>query len=243
MFYIQLFKVKCFAKERPRPAVHGNGGLGEYIFEENSRRITEGDAVEVMYETLKASSEKVTIICLSPTTNIAKLLTKHKDAVKYIEKIVLMAGTIEEVGKKEIPYAEFNVSCDPEAAEFLFKSKVPIEVVPMEMGHTAYLEWQDVFKTKNTNFVGSVLEVIYRSYKDRHVKNGIATHDGCAAAYLTNPELFKTKPVFAEVKYFDSIKTGVLTMDFSKKPNVVTCTEVDVKNFRKLYFKMLKKCK
>ena len=44
-------------------------------------------------------------------------------------------------------------------------------------------------------------------------------HDGCAIAYVTNPELFETRPVYAEVKYFDSIKTGVLTMNFGKKPN------------------------
>ncbi len=234
---------KCLEKERPRPQVHGNGGLGEYTFEENSRRVTPGDAVEKLYEVLTQSEEKVTIISLSPPTNIAKLLLKHKNVKNKIEKIVFMAGTTEEVGKKEMPYAEFNVSCDPEAAIVVFKSKIPIEIVPMEMGHTAYLDWEDVFKTKNENFCGSVLEVIYRKYKDRHVKNGIATHDGCAIAWLTNPEIFKSSPVFAEVRYFDSIKTGVLCMDFKKKPNVLTCTEIDVQAFKKIYFKALKKCK
>ncbi len=234
---------KCFAQERPRPAVHGNTGLGEYVFEENSRRITRGDAVERIYEVLMASDKKITIICMSPSTNIAKLLQEHKDCTSKIERIVFMAGTIEEVAKNEIPYPEFNVSCDPEAGEVLMKSKVPIEIVPMEMGHTAYLDWQEVFKTKLENAVGAALEVIYRSYKDRHVKNGIATHDGCAVAYVTNPELFKTKPVCAKVKYFDSIQTGVLTMDFNKKPNAITCVSMDIPAFKKLYFKCLKKCK
>lgn len=234
---------KCFAQERPRPAVHGNGGLGEYVFEENSRRLTSGDAVKKLYETLMESEEKITIICMSPPTNLAKLIAEHKDCVKKIERIVFMAGSIEEVAKNEMPYPEFNVSCDPEAGEILMKSKVPMEIVPMEMGHTAYLTWQEVFKTKLTNYVGRTLEVIFRSYKDRHVKNGIATHDGCAMAYVTNPELFKTKPVNASVKYFESIKSGVLIMDFNKKPNAVTCVSVNIPAFKKLYFKMLKKCK
>ena len=234
---------KCFAQERPRPAVHGNGGLGEYVFEENSRRITKGDAVEKMYETLMASDKKVTIIGVSPPTNIAKLLKEHKDCVKKIERIVFMAGTIEEIEKEEMPYPEFNVACDPEAGEILFGSKIPIEIVPMEMGHTAYLTWQEVFKTKLTNFVGRVLEVVFRSYKDRHVKNGIATHDGCAIAYVTNPEIFKTKPVHAKVKYFEKIQTGVLTMDFNKKPNATACVSINIRAFKKLYFKCLKKCK
>lgn len=234
---------KCYKKERPRVVAHGSTGLGEYVFEKHTRRITEGDAVSKIYETLMASEEKMTIICLSPPTNLAKLIKKHKDCLNKIEKVVFMAGTIEEVKKDEMPYPEFNVSCDPEAAEELLKSGLKLEIVPMEMGHTAYLDWQDVFKTKNENFVGSVFEVIFRSYKDRHVKNGIATHDGTAVAYLTNPELFETKPVHAEVKYFDSINSGVLTMDFNKKANAITCIKVNVKEFKKLYFKMLKKCK
>ena len=93
------------------------------------------------------------------------------------------------------------------------------------------------------NFTGETLEFIYRSYRDRHVKNGIATHDGCAIAFLTNPELFKVRDVFAEIKYYDSIDTGVLVMDFNKKPNAKTCIEVDVPAFRKMYFDYLKRCK
>ncbi len=234
---------KCLVKERPRVAVHGNGGLGEYVFEPNSRRLASGDAVDLMNETLMQSDEKVTIICLSPTTNIAKLAKKYPKCLDKIERLVLMAGTIEEVKADEMPYPEFNVATDPEAAEAVLKSKIKLEIVPMEMGHTAYLDWQDVFKTKLENFTGSVFEVVFRSYKDRHVKNGIATHDGTAVAYVTNPELFETKPVRAEVKYFDSIKTGVLTMDFSKEPNALTCTKINIPAFKKLYFKCLKKCK
>lgn len=234
---------KCFKMERARVSVHGNDGLGGYDFGENPRKMIEGDAVEEMYKTIMESSEKITIICISPTANLARLVSRHKDCISKIERIVIMVGTIEKVEDGEIPYPEFNCSGDPEACEEILKSGAKIEIVPMEMGHTAYLDWEDVFKTKNTNFVGSVFEFIFRSYKDRHVKNGIATHDGCAVAYVTNPELFKTSPVYAEVKYFDMIGTGVLTMDFDKDPNMLTCIKVDISKFKKLYFKCLKDCK
>lgn len=234
---------KCFKRERPRFVAHGNNGLGGYENKDNPRKITEGDAVEAMYNTLMQSEEKITIVCISPTTNLAKLIDSHKDCLDKIEQIVVMAGSIEEVGQNEIPYPEFNISGDPEAAEVLFNSGLEIMVIPMEMGHTAYLEWEDVYKTKNMNFTGETLEFIYRSYRDRHVKNGIATHDGCATAFLTNPELFKVRDVFAEIKYFDSIDTGVLVMDFEKEPNMKTCVEVDVPAFRNMYFEYLKKCK
>ena len=103
-------------------------------------------------------------------------------------------------------------------------------------------------KTKNTNSTGAVLEYIFRSYKDRHVKNGIATHDGCAVAYMIDPSIFKVEEAFMEVKYFDEIDSGILVYTANKdlknkKPNVKVCTEVNVNKFKRLYFKLLKKCK
>lgn len=234
---------KCLEVERNRVVVHGKTGLGEYKFEKNNRKIDKLDAVEVLYETLSESEEKITIVCLSPATNIARLLIKYPNIKEKIERIVYMVGSIEKLKRGEIPYAEYNVSCDPEATEVVFNSGINIEIVPMEMGHGAYLDWEEVFKTKNLNYVGSVLEIIYRSYKDRHVKNGIATHDGCAIAYVINPHIFKVEDVNVKVKYYEEISTGVLAVDFDKKPNAKICTSMDIKKFKKLYFKCLKKCK
>lgn len=234
---------KCLTREREHVAVHGKTGLGEYKFPKNSRKILDEDVVEVLNRTINESNEKLTILCVSPTTNLAKLFQKYPESAKKIEKIVIMAGSIEPTPKGVPPYPEFNISVDPEAAEIVFGAGVPMEIVPMEMGHTAYLDWQEVFKTKNLNFVGSVFEVMFRAYKDRHVKNGIAMHDGTAVAYMTNPELFKVSPVHTEIEYFDSVDTGIITMDFKKKPNAITCTEINIKKFKKLYFDLLKKCK
>lgn len=232
-----------FVRMRPKFSAHGNGGLGAYSFDKNARRLAVGDAVDRIYQVLSSSDEKITIISISPLTNMAKLLKRYPDCVDYIERLVVMAGSTEPTAPRQMPYPEFNIATDPEAGETVFKSKLKIDIVPMEMGHTAYLSYEDVFKTKITNYVGSVLEKIYRGYKDRHVKNGVATHDGCATAYVVRPDIFKTRPVHAEVKYFKSIDSGVLTLDFEKEPNCTACVEVDVKKFINLYFKMLKKCK
>lgn len=243
---------KGFVRDRKHVAVHGKTGMGSYIFEPHSRTVSKEDAVEALYETIMNSEEKVTILCMSPTTNLAKLKSRHEDCwnSEKIERIVIMAGSIEDLKEGEIPYAEFNISCDPESAELLFpkKPKVPVDVVPMEIGHTAYLDWQDVFKTKNMNATGAVFEYMFRSYKDRHVKNGIATHDGCAVAYMIDSSIFKVEPMFAEVEYFKEIDSGILVIKKgeqlgSLKPNVLVCSEVNVKKFKKMYFKYLKMCK
>lgn len=243
---------KGLTRDRKHVSVHGKTGMGEFVFEPHSRVVSKDDAIEALYETIMNSDEKVTILCMSPTSNLAKLQLKHEDCwnSEKIERVVVMAGSIEDLNPGEIPYAEFNISCDPEAAELLFpkKPKVQVDVVPMEMGHTAFLSWQDVYKTKNMNSVGAVFEYMFRSYKDRHVKNGIATHDGCAVAYMIDPTIFETEEAYGEVKYFKEIDSGILVFKRNKdlgktKANVVVCTKVNVNRFKKLYFKLLKKCK
>ena len=243
---------QCLERNRAKVAVHGKTGIGEFVFPPNSRKVSKEDPIEAMYRVIMESKEKVTILCMSPTSNLAKLQVRHKDCWNSdkIERIVIMAGSIEKLKKGEMPYPEFNITCDPEAAELVFPKKpsVPVDVVPMEMGHTAFLSWQDVFKSKNMNPVGAVFEYMFRSYKDRHVKNGIATHDGCAVAYMINPKLFKTETAFAKVKYFNEIDSGVLIIDRNDDivngvTNINTCTKVNVRGFKKLYFKLLKKCK
>ena len=66
---------------------------------------------------------------------------------------------------------------------------------------------------------------------------------------MIDPKIFEIEKMYAEVKYFKSIDSGVLLFektegtDSKKKPNVTVCTKVNIKRFRKLYYKLLKKCK
>ncbi|MBQ7579110.1 MAG: nucleoside hydrolase [Clostridia bacterium] len=232
------FKRTTFGKT----AFHGNHGMGGYVLEKSSRELTPTPSFEKMHEILEGSENKITILTLAPLTNVALLLQNHPEDIKKIEKIVIMGGSTEEDGIKQ-PYPEFNIASDPEACEAVLNSGAKIVIIPMELGHTAYLDWREVFQTKNTNLTGEILEIIFRGYKDRHVKNGIATHDATALAYLLAPEIYKTEEMNVYVKYFESIDSGVIICDKKNKPNAIVATDLDIKKFKKLYFKLLKRCK
>lgn len=226
-----------FSKE----VYHGANGLGGFEFEKNNRKPSNLSALESFHKILSESQEKITVVALGPLSNIADLISTYPQDLQNIEKLIFMAGSIEEDGIKT-PYAEFNISSDPEAAEIVFNSNLSMIMVPMEMGHTAYLDWKEVFLTKQENTTGEVLEYIFRSYNDGHVKNGIATHDGTTIAYLLAPHIFETLPAFVSVKYFKEIESGVAICNFQQKPNMRVCTKINIKSFKKLYFKALSKC-
>lgn len=91
-------------------------------------------AVELMYQKLKEQPGKVTIIALGPLTNVARLFAEHPGAKPMIRRIVLMGGSIEIGYNGETPAEpEWNIKQDIAAAQAVFRSGVPIIVVPLDV--------------------------------------------------------------------------------------------------------------
>ena len=220
---------------------HGVDGLGNCnkLFPQQTQQPLADLAHVAMANAIKSSDKKVTIVALGPLTNIAKLLTDFPEVKTNIERIVIMAGSIEQYKEGELPYFGFNVKIDPASCETVINSGVKIVVSPCDMGHIAKLDWQDVYRTKLTNMAGKIFEKLFREYKDHHVKDGIAMHDSCAVAYLIDPSIFTTEYLHVFMEYYDGV--GVLRCKWEEPKNIEVCTKVDVKRLKKLYFKSLKR--
>ncbi|MBQ7453026.1 MAG: nucleoside hydrolase [Clostridia bacterium] len=229
-------------KSFPEGKFHGDNGMGGYVFEKTKRSLSKKPTFELMHHTLNETKDKITIITLCPLTDLALLIKNYPEDKDRIEQVIMMIGSVEEDGIKT-PYTEFNIACDPEAGEVVLSSGLNLVVVPMELGHTAYLDWREVFETKTMSATGATLEFIYRGYKDRHIKNGIATHDATAMAYALAPEIFTKKQMNVAVQYFDEVKTGVIICKDKNPTNATVLTNINIKAFKKLYFKALKSCK
>jgi purine nucleosidase len=91
------------------------------------------DAVELMYQKLKADPGKITLVAVGPMTNIARLLTEHPDCKPWIKRIVITGGSLR-IGYNEKPPAvvDFNLGADPKASQVLFSAGVPLTVAPLD---------------------------------------------------------------------------------------------------------------
>ncbi|MGN0961469.1 MAG: nucleoside hydrolase, partial [Christensenellales bacterium] len=214
-------------------------GLGKFKFPKLELKPTKLGAVEKMHEVISNSKEKIIIIALGPLTNVAKLLLEHPEDKENIDYILISGGLLYD--NKRNPYLSFNIMQDPEAARYLMKSGEKIVICPSNHGHTAYLTLEEVEQVRTTNKTGEMLEYIFRSYKDRHVKIGIATHDPCAVAYVAHPEYFKTQEMYVHIRFLEKEKTGVIDFDSKREPNTLVVTDINVKKFKKLFFNSLKK--
>ncbi|NCB48176.1 MAG: ribonucleoside hydrolase RihC [Clostridia bacterium] len=219
----------------------GSKGMGGFTFKTPKAKPFFLKSPEAIYYFLKGNPAKnTTIMCLGPMTNIANLLTKYPDAKNMISRIVFMGGSKDEQGVKE-PYREFNVAFDPEAMQIVFDSKIPLVMVPMELGHIAYFDPNEQLKIKKANALGAIFYKMFKKYNDFHVgKLGAAVHDSCAALYLSYPEIFRLEPSFLKIKYHkkDDIEYGYVKCDFNSKSqrNAEVCVDMDIEKFKKIIF-------
>ena len=220
----------------------GKNGFGKFKY--NAKKLKHKplslEACDAIYEVLKNSEEKISIIALGPMTNLAKLLQKHPDCKKKIKEIIFESGTKEKI--YGVPYKSFNVGYDPEAAEAVFKSGVKLVMVPMELGHFAYLNHADIKRFKKTNKIGKIYAKMFAGYRDYHVGDlGAAVHDVCAIYYLSHPELIKTEQGHIEIDYYkdESHDFGYINTDYTKKPNATICVDIDIRMFKYELFDIL----
>lgn len=88
-----------------------------------------------MAKTLRESAEPVTIVSTGPQTNVALLLNSHPELHSKIARIVIMGGAMG-LGNWT-PAAEFNIYVDPEAAEIVFQSGIPVVMAGLDVTHKA----------------------------------------------------------------------------------------------------------
>ncbi|MFK0012014.1 nucleoside hydrolase [Streptomyces sp. NPDC091027] len=115
--------------------VHGVSGLDGPRFPAPAVAARPEHAVDLLARILAGHPEPVTLVPTAPLTNIALLLTRHPELAGRIGEIVLMGGSTER--GNTTPAAEFNIHTDPEAADIVFRSGVPVTMCGLNVTHQA----------------------------------------------------------------------------------------------------------
>ncbi len=112
--------------------VHGMDGLGDVGYPDPKLQIEEEHAVPAMLRTIRECDTDIELITLGPLTNVAVAMMRDMETMKKLRRIVIMGGA--QLGyNARTDCAEFNILCDPEAANVVFQSGIPIVMVPLEV--------------------------------------------------------------------------------------------------------------
>lgn len=199
--------------------VHGKTGLDGPDLPEPTMPLADGHAVDFIIDCLRRNAPgSVTLCPLGPLTNIATALQKAPDIAARIGQIVLMGGAYFEVGNIT-PAAEFNIYVDPEAADIVFKSGVPLVVMPLDVTHQALVTSarNDAFRALGTPVglaVAQMTDFFERFDKEKYGSLGAPLHDPCVTAYLIDPELFTGRHINVEIETGSDLTLGMTVADW-----------------------------
>ena len=111
---------------------HGKNGLGdvELPLPEDAKML-DTPAWDALYACAKQHPGELRLIAIGPLTNVAIALTKYPELKTLLHTILIMGGAA--IGGNVTPAAEFNIYADPDAAQIVFKSGVPVVMCGLDV--------------------------------------------------------------------------------------------------------------
>lgn len=219
--------------------VHGESGLDGPSLPDPDFAPQAENAVELMARILRASPHPVTIVATGPLTNVALLLAGHGALVAKIERIVIMGGAV--MLGNWTPAAEFNIFVDPEAAERVFKSGIPITMAGLDVTHQAQVMDEDIDRIRQLNnpvaeVVAGLLDFFMLYHRqERWGFQGAPLHDPCTIAWLLAPELFTSIERWVGIETRGEYTQGMTVVDYyqltGNKPNAKVLMGINRQGF------------
>lgn len=223
--------------------VHGKTGLDGIPLPEPTHPLQDQHAVDYLIETLRAHPTGTITLCpLGPLTNIATAFQRAPDIIPRVAEIVLMGGGYFE-GGNITPAAEFNIYVDPEAADIVFKSGVPLVVMPLDVTHKALTSraWVEEMRSLGTpvgQAVASWTDFFERFDTAKYGSEGAPLHDPCVIAYLLKPSLFTGRHINVMIETGSELTLGMTVADWwrvtGREPNAMFMGGVDRDGFYRL---------
>ena len=220
--------------------VHGKTGLDGPVMQEPTMPLQAQHGVDFIIETLRREPAGTVTLCpLGPLTNIATALHRAPDIVGRIEQIVLMGGGYFE-GGNITPSAEFNIYVDPEAADIVLRSGVPLVIMPLDVTHKVLTTRPRVeafrgLGTKVGRVAAEWADFFERFDVAKYGTEGAPLHDPCVIAYLIQPGLFTGRHINVMVETRSELTLGATVADWwgvtDRPANALFMGEVDADGF------------
>ena len=173
------------------------------------------DAAGRLAELARRRARALTIIALGPLTNIATAIRRDARAMRSIRRLVIMGGVVRGPGNVT-PCAEFNVFVDPDAADEVIASGIPITLVPLDATRQVRLT-----RDRLRHHLGSsrrpwtlALRALTRDLLSGAAgREGFPLHDPLAVASVIVPGLLRTESFPMRVELRGAATLGMTVAD------------------------------
>ena len=223
--------------------VHGATGLQGLDLPDPAVPCRPEHAVDALIDRVRGSAPGTVTLCLlGPATNLAVALAKAPDIAARVQEVVWMAGARSE-GGNVTPAAEFNVHADPEAAQAVVGSGIPLTLLPLDLTHQVQLT--PARRDRLLRLGTKAARAVAALYADvpQHGREGAPLHDPCVIAHLLAPA-FAGRLVNVAVETASPLTAGMTVVDWhgvtGRPPNARFLNQASPDMFFTLLFAALK---
>jgi inosine-uridine nucleoside N-ribohydrolase len=227
--------------------IHGASGLDGVDWDEPTVETDPRDGVELLIELARREDRRpLTVVAVGPLTNVATALQRAPDLAGRIDRISIMGGAMG-LGNWT-PSAEFNIYADPEAAEVVLTSGVPVTLVPLEVTHLALatepvLERIAALGTPVARMSEALLRFFTDTYREVFGFPAPAVHDPCAVAAIIDPSMVPTRHLNVAIDTASALSAGRTVVDVygttGREPNADVAVRLEVERFWDLVLEAL----
>ena len=177
--------------------VHGFNGLGGIELQTPTRSSEDIPAFEFLIEAVNANPGEITILAVGRLTNLALAINSQTNFSDLVKEVVLMGGAINARGNVT-RWAEANILGDPEAADIVFRSRIELTMVGLDVTNKTRMSMSYIKSlfTDLPDLAGIIIPM--NSYYSEFYRRAEGTedfpvHDSSAAAFLDDASIFKTR--------------------------------------------------
>ena len=202
----------------------------------------ETGAVEFLVDTLRSTTEQITLVPVGPLSNIAAALAVDPRIAEAVHRVVIMGGG--HAFGNETASAEFNIWADPEAADMVFAAGIrDLTLVPLDATHQALVTRADCAAlaalgtpggAAAARFIGRRIDAYSRGRRVA-AEDAAPVHDAVCTALLVDPQVVRTQHLHVRVETAGERTLGRTVIDTrthaKEPPNCHVAFEADARRF------------
>lgn len=196
---------------------HGPGGLSIRL-PPTDLKPQPVSANNLIIDSARRHRDQLMVIALGPLTNLARAIRREPRVAGWVKEVVVMGGAIDVPGNVT-PHAEFNIYNDPEAADLVLSSSVPVKLVGLDVTHRTYVTQDQLPWVDSASAGGSLAsKVLARWFETRPDQHRYFLHDPLAVAAALQPDLLTYRRAHVHVETTDLDLRGKTTATYGPGP-------------------------
>lgn len=183
--------------------------------------VSDASAADALVDLARAHGSDLTVICIGAMTNVAMAIERDPAAMGRLRGIVAMSGAFREQMR------EANVAIDPEAADTVYRSGIPLTLIGYEEASRPCLPLSAY--EGRSSATAAALSVMAKRYSRVYATEEVRLYDVTAVCAVLEPSWFPVRRHHVAVELRGEFTRGMTVVHTDPYFNQVsTASAVDV---------------